>query len=68
MKLVQEDILGEIKNCSILYYSKTPLSHQHWDNSKTGGLANFLGGYFDITKNDAFWILFINVWFEWLSN
>jgi len=23
-----------------LEYSKTPLSRQHWDNSKSGGLAN----------------------------
>ena len=28
------------KNCSEGVYSKTPLSRQHWDNSKTGGLAN----------------------------
>jgi len=28
------------KQQKILKYSKTPLSRQHWDNSKSGGLAN----------------------------
>ena len=38
----------------VSWYSKPSLSHQHWDNSKTGSLAklaawtNFQGDYSDI--------------------